>query len=115
MVFGFYLCGVGALYLAVVAVALFGGAVRQPLGEWRRHLLNYTRLTLGLAALALLLFVGLSVASGAMRFGGATSLQVPGDYWSAGALGWLALLAGALGLLSPLWALGRLQRPTATS
>ena len=116
MFFGAYLGATGLLFLIGLAVLVSvadGAATTAPT---RRRIRAYAILTWAISFVCLLGFVGLSLAAGLMAFGATTHWSYPGDYLTAGPLGWVSVGLSLLGVTAPLWILlwmrrGRPARP----
>ncbi len=94
MFIGVYLCLSGFAWL--VALAVFGPA--------RRRIGRFSAVAAGLAGTGLVLFILLSLWLGLVRFGSPYNLSIPQDYYARGAAGIGALVVGAAGVVSPLFA-----------
>lgn len=105
MFFGAYLLATAILFLLGLYF-LVGKA--DTLGPLVRP---YTLLTLAVIGVCLLIFVGLSAATGLMAFGQPTNWSYPQDYLAAGPVGWFLVFVSVVGVFGSLLALGWLRRP----
>ncbi len=85
-------------FLCLAALVWLVGLVLSPA---RRQINLYAGLSVSFVFVGLLLFTGLSMMVGLVRFGVAENLSIPGDYIEQGALGVLILAVGLTGVLSP--------------
>lgn len=102
MFIGAYLCGSGLVYLALLVLLVVRAKPQAAAGNFRKRLTRYSFVAAGLSAAGLVAFLGLSAAAGLLRLGQAGSYSLPDDYVALGAAGWLIMLVGLAGLLSPL-------------
>ncbi len=102
MFFGAYFCaGSFAFVLGLIVLAtLFDG--QATMVSFRGRVLRYIGLSVAISVLCLVAFVGLSYATGLMRFGEAMHWSYPGDYLAGGPLGWILMIIPLLGIIAPL-------------
>jgi len=101
MFIGVYLCGSGLVFLIAFLALSAAADVDDTVGRLRQHFTKFGLTAAGSSLLGLILFIGLSVATGLLTLGQSGDYSIPGDYIELGVRGWLILLIGALGILSP--------------
>jgi formate-dependent nitrite reductase membrane component NrfD len=104
MFFGAYLGATGLLFLVGLAVLVATADGEATDAVTRRRWRAYVVLTWFISLGCLLVFVGLSAAAGLMTFGRATTWGYPGDYLTAGPLGWGLVGLSLAGIAAPVWA-----------
>lgn len=101
MFFGAYFCAGGFTFvLGLVALATLFDS-QATMASFRGRVLRYIGLSFAISVLCLVAFVGLSYATGFMRFGEATHWSYPGDYLAGGPLGWILMIIPLLGVVAP--------------
>ena len=104
MFIGVFLILTTSVFLVTLFIRSFSGSSRQNnnlLSLWFRLYVGYSLL---IASASLALYIILSVWIEIFSFGAPSSYNIPQDYFEQGIIGWLLLLIGAAGILSPLLA-----------
>ncbi len=95
MFIGTYLCAASLVFfLILVGLIVF---VKPTMSQIARYFWG----TVFLSSLGLTLFIIFSSWAGIFSFGVASSYRIPQDYIENGAVGWVILVLGILGILSP--------------
>ena len=110
MFIGTYLCATSLIFfLILVGLIIF---VKPTMSQIARYFGG----TVFLSSLGLTLFIILSSWTGIFSFGVTSSYRIPQDYIGNGAVGWVILILGILGILSPalsaIWLVNRQGRIT---
>jgi hypothetical protein len=102
MFIGTFLCAAGFVYLLTLFLGLMAMRGETAVGTARQLTSRFTLRSFLLIIVGLIAFIGLSAWRSIVQFGVAHSFSIPQDYINAGLSGWLILLIGIIGIMSPI-------------
>ena len=104
MLMGIYFFAVFVVYLFTRFILI--SIVQRDTAVYATHnLTQYSRRMLLLTLVCFAVFTGLSTWQGLIKFGTLTNFRFPQDYLEAGPAGWIILIIGLIGILSPIIAM----------
>jgi hypothetical protein len=101
MFIGVYILLAMIAFLSNLFLRMRGGANQFNNGRSRQWFGNYAILSLIMVTIGLVSFIALSVWTGILSIGVSTSYSIPQDTIKLGFTGWITLLIGMAGILSP--------------
>ena len=105
MLMGIYFFAVFVVYLFTRFILISIVQRDTAVYTTRHQLTQHARYTLLLTLVSFAVFTGPSIWQGLIKFGTLTNFRFPQDYLEAGPAGWIILIIGLIGILSPIIAM----------